>query len=184
MPPGSSGKWLLSAGLFLLVALAFQGGMDSAGRSYTEQGFKRALVTYGIARGLNGVISVAQGTEVSLHPAGMGVTLTPGQILDPVNDLIERFSWIMLASSSSLGMQRMLIDIASWPGFSLLLGSLSIVVVIVESVQNSMSAVITEQDAHPISPRNGLPVARGSGSSSAPDGSNVRRPSVYRHRVV
>ncbi len=124
------GKWLWSAGLFLLVVLAFQGGVDSAGRNYTEQGFKRALITYGIARGLNGVISVAQGTEVSLHPAGMGVTLTPGQILDPVNDLIERFSWIMLASSSSLGMQRMLIDIASWLGFSLLLVLLAMVLLL------------------------------------------------------
>jgi len=84
---GRSRKWALSAVLILLVALAFQGGMDSAGRNYTEQGFKRALITYGIARGLNGVISVAQGTEVSLQPAGVGVTLTPGQILDPVNDL-------------------------------------------------------------------------------------------------
>ena len=125
------GKWLLSAGLFLLVVLAFQGGMDSAGRTYTEQGFKRALITYGIARGLNGVISVAQGTEVSLQPAGVGVTLTPGQILDPVNDLIERFSWIMLASSSSLGVQRLLIDIASWPGFSLLLALLAMAVLLI-----------------------------------------------------
>ncbi len=115
------GKWLLSIGLLALVVLAFQGGADDAGRNYTEQGFKRALITFGIARGLNGVISVAQGTEVSLQPAGVGVTLTPGQILDPVNDLIERFSWVMLASSSSLGMQRLLIDITSWPGFSLLL---------------------------------------------------------------
>ena len=60
------------------------------------------------------MISVVQGTEVALQPAGVGVTLTPGQILDPVNDLIERFSWIMMGATISLGVQNVLLDISSW----------------------------------------------------------------------
>ena len=63
---------------------------------------------------LNGVISVAQGTELALEPAGVGVTFTPGELLDPINDLIERFSWVMLLSSISLGVQQTLLTISSW----------------------------------------------------------------------
>ena len=111
-------KFLLSALFAASAGLAYSGYLDSKGVEYTEQGLTRALLAFGIARGLNGVISVAQGTEIAFQPAGIGVNFTPGQILDPVNDLIERFSWIMLAASASLGMQKTLLAIASWPYFN------------------------------------------------------------------
>lgn len=52
----------------------------------------RAAYTFALVRGLNGVIALIQGTEVVVSPAGMGLTLTVGEILDPINDLAERFS--------------------------------------------------------------------------------------------
>ena len=109
----------------VLVALAVSGAADRRGTEQVEAGFQRALVAFGLARALNGVISVVQGTEVAVQPAGVGVNLAPGQILDPVNDLVERFSWVMLASASSFGIQRLLLEILAWPGFSLLLASLA-----------------------------------------------------------
>lgn len=101
--------------LGLAVLLAHAGWLDAAGGHYTERGFQRALVTFAVTRGLNGVISIVQGTEFSLEPGGVGVNLAPGQVLDPVNDLVERFSWLMLASTTSLGMQRLLLDIFITP---------------------------------------------------------------------
>ena len=97
----------------LLIAISVTGTIDKKSEEYTAEAFTRALITFGIARGLNGVISVAQGTEVALHPAGLGVNFTPGQILDPINDLVEQFSWVMLASSASLGIQKVLLVISS-----------------------------------------------------------------------
>jgi hypothetical protein len=91
-------KLLLTVLYVLLVLVNQAGPLDDRSRDYTKQGFKRALVTFAVTRGLNGIISVAQGTEVAVEPAGIGLVFTPGQILDPVNDLIERFSWIVLAS--------------------------------------------------------------------------------------
>jgi len=78
----------------LLVGM-YSGWLDEPAKEYTEQGLKRVLITYAVARGLNGLISVAQGTEISVEPVGVGMTFTPGQILDPVNDLIEQFSWLV-----------------------------------------------------------------------------------------
>ncbi|MDX2510558.1 MAG: hypothetical protein QNK25_00750, partial [Desulfobacterales bacterium] len=40
--------------------------------------------------------------------------LTPGEILDPVNDLVERFSWIMMGATISLGVQNVLLDVSAW----------------------------------------------------------------------
>lgn len=113
--------------LYVLLVLVNQAGpLDNISRDYTKEGFKRALVTFAVARGLNGIISVAQGTEVAIEPAGIGLTFTPGQILDPVNDLIERFSWIVLASGTSLGIQQLLLKISAWIWFRL---AVSIIVV-------------------------------------------------------
>ena len=115
--PGLSARWFytLIASLFILLTLVPV--IDDVGREYTDTSLNRALVTFGVARGLNGVISVVQGTEVAMEPAGVGVIFAPGQILDPVNDLIERFSWVMLASATSLGIQGLMLSIFSSTSF-------------------------------------------------------------------
>ncbi len=118
MIPALGRRLLYSLLLVAASALSLTGNLDQASESYTDAALKRALFAFAIARGLNGVISVAQGTEIALQPAGLGVTLTPGEILDPVNDLVERFSWVMLASSASLGMQKLLLQMSVWHGFA------------------------------------------------------------------
>jgi len=98
------------------TALAWWPSLDAHGNATVDAAFKRALVTWALARGLNGVLSVAQGTEVAIQPAGVGVNFTPGEILDPVNDLVERFSWIMMLATSSLGIQQILLAMSAWQG--------------------------------------------------------------------
>ena len=107
----------------LLLSFAFfsiSRTFDDYGEQYTKEGFDRSLVSFAIAKGMNGAISIVQGTEVALEPAGIGVILTPGQILDPANDLIERFSWIMLICTISLGIQSILLTIFSSFYFSII----------------------------------------------------------------
>ncbi len=98
------------------VAVALGGILDEAGDAQADAAFKRALVTFAVARTLNGVISVAQGTEVAVEPAGVGVNFTVGQILDPINDLVEQFSAVMLVAASSLGLQNVLLQMTGWWG--------------------------------------------------------------------
>jgi len=98
-----SKKLRLALALLLVCAglLANSGWLDKQGYDYTQAGLQRALITFGISRTLNGVISVAQGTEVAVEPVGIGMTFTPGQILDPVNDLVERFSTVVLVAGTA-----------------------------------------------------------------------------------
>lgn len=102
--------------VLVLVAvglIASTGWLDRRGYDYTQAGLQRALVTFGISRSLNGVISVAQGTEIAVEPVGIGMTFTPGQILDPVNDLIERFSTVVLVAGTAFGAQHVLLDVSA-----------------------------------------------------------------------
>lgn len=86
---------------------------DEKASKLINEGFKRALVTFGTARALNAAISAVQGTEVAVQPMGVGVTFTPGQLLDPVNDLVESFSSLMMAACIAFGIQKFLINIGS-----------------------------------------------------------------------
>jgi hypothetical protein len=108
--------------LVLIAALAaLSGVVDATSQTYAESAFKRALVTFAVARTLNGAISLAQGTEVAIEPGGVGVILSVGQILDPINDLVERFSVIMLIAASSLGLQIILLKMTAWWGLTTVL---------------------------------------------------------------
>lgn len=95
--------------------------IDENAQAYYDRTFRNALYTYGIVRGINAVISVIQGSDIALSPAGMGINLAVGEILDPLNDLIERFSWICLAATTSLGIQKILMTVSAWLGFTVLL---------------------------------------------------------------
>ena len=108
--------WTLIIVLAVLGALT--GHIDRASEQQAENALKNALVTFAVARTLNGVISAAQGTEVALEPGGVGVVLSVGEVLDPINDLIERFSAVMLVAASSLGLQALLLNITGWWGVS------------------------------------------------------------------
>jgi hypothetical protein len=115
--------WTLIA--VITVAVALTGEVDRLGAENAADSFKRALVTFAVSRALNGAISVAQGTELAIEPAGVGVILSLGQVLDPINDLVERFSTIMLVAASSLGLQNVLLRITSSFSFDIALGTVA-----------------------------------------------------------
>lgn len=99
----------------LLVAAAVAcSWLPSIERIADEQvaaGLKRAVISFAAAKTLNAAISVAQGTEIALQPVGVGLTLTVGQILDPLNDLVEQFASLMLMASVAFGVQKALLAI-------------------------------------------------------------------------
>ena len=111
----------LAAAVAIMVACSWLAPLDAAAGRQVDAGLKRALLTFASARALNAVISVVQGTEVAIEPAGVGVVLTPGQVLDPVNDLVEQFSNLMLVASISFGVQKVLISIGAHWVISLLM---------------------------------------------------------------
>ncbi len=110
-----------------VVAAAWLAPLDPPATERVDAGLKRALVSFASARALNAVISAVQGTEVSAQPMGLGVVLTPGQVLDPVNDLVEKFSDAMLAASVAFGVEKVLITVGGFWLVSLLLTVVALV---------------------------------------------------------
>ena len=111
----------------LVVALSWSKSLSELAGAQVDTGLKRSVVSFAAARTLNAVISVVQGTEVVIHPLGVGVTLTLGQVLHPINDLVEQFSFIMLMARVAFGVQKLLLTIGSTWVVSALVAGLGLV---------------------------------------------------------
>lgn len=94
---------------------------DKHATEYINEAIVRAGVAYTLARTFNAIVSVVQESEVQIEPGGLGVSLALGQALDPANDIVERFSMVLLASMASLGIQKILIEISPWLSINILL---------------------------------------------------------------
>ena len=119
--PQDTKQWLTLVIIGLIAAASWLPQIDNSATQSIDQGFQRALISFASARALNAAISVAQGTEASVEPAGVGFTFTPGEVLDPVNDLVEQFSNLMLLASLSFGVQKILISMGGYWLVSVLL---------------------------------------------------------------
>ena len=75
---------------------------------YLDQALLRTTIAYGLCKATNAAVSFLQEIDVGFQAIGT-ITLNPFEFLDPLNDLVERFSWILLAAMASIGIQEFLI---------------------------------------------------------------------------
>lgn len=119
-------KTVAAISIVVLVALSSTRLLDDYVDTYTSNALKTAAITYATARGLNAIVSILQSSSVE---AGVGVvsgSLTIGEILDPVNDMIERFSTVMTWVLASLAAQKVLLLLASHELFLYLVATLGV----------------------------------------------------------
>jgi len=112
--------------IVLLVAVSSTRVLDDYVDDYTNEALKNAALTYATARGLNALVSMVQSSNIE---AGIGVvsgSMTIGELLDPLNDMIERFSTVMTWVLASLAAQKVLLLIASHELFLYLVAVLGI----------------------------------------------------------
>jgi hypothetical protein len=121
---------MLLLALAAVLGLSWTRLLDRPAADYLDATLKRTLVTFAVARALNGSISMLQDVDLSVSPVGVGVTLSPGELLDPINDLIEQFSSILLLASISLGMQKILLTISNANLVSALLSGVLVLAVL------------------------------------------------------
>ncbi|NHN38359.1 hypothetical protein G8764_13710 [Pseudomaricurvus alcaniphilus] len=109
------------AGFVALVILAlfvfWSGVLDHQAEKMVDDALLGAGIIYATARVLNGTISVLQEIEISIVFA----TTSPFEILDPLNDIVERFSAAMTYALGSLALQKILLYITSNNIFNILL---------------------------------------------------------------
>lgn len=105
-------KWILAVLVLTIVTVSWTHFLDNYSDKYTDKVLVSSAASFAVARGLNAVISVLQSTTLSFSFFG-GVSVGIGESLDPLNDLIERFSWLAAAAMASIGIQKLLLLFAS-----------------------------------------------------------------------
>ncbi len=112
-------KYLLLS--FVLVAISlfsfvFDDEINGCADKYFEDSIKKAGATFVTARGVNAAISVAKSTQVSAEPMGVGVSIGVGEVLDPVDDVIETLSDVMFTAVVSLSIQKLSYEVVALIG--------------------------------------------------------------------
>jgi ABC-type multidrug transport system fused ATPase/permease subunit len=117
---------LIAAAAAALLLLAWTRALDELTLDYLDGALLGSGAIYATARSINALVSVLQGTEIDV----VFVSFSVGEMLDPVNDLIERFSGLLLLALGSLALQQLLIGIVSHPGVNLVLSLLVVAAVL------------------------------------------------------
>ena len=102
--------------IIALLTISWWGAVDNLAAYVNGESIEDAAIIYGVARSINGVISLIQSAELG---AIVG-SIHPGELLDPINDLIERFSSVMAWSLSSLVLQKILLSVFSSYSFKII----------------------------------------------------------------
>ncbi len=102
--------------VLLAIFLFFSSGLripvlDSTTDNYFSEAITKAGVTYAACRVINASVSIVKNSSLNLEPAGIGVTLAVGQALDPIDDMVERVSDVLVTTITSLGVQKLAFEI-------------------------------------------------------------------------
>jgi len=101
---------LIVAGLFLTPVKTIP-ILDAKTENYFSEAITKAGVAYATCRVINASVSVVKDSSLQLEPAGVGVSLAVGQVLDPIDDMTERLSDVLVTAITSLGVQKLSYEI-------------------------------------------------------------------------
>ena len=105
--------------------------LDTRADRYFGDAIKKAGVVYATCRVINASVSVIKDSSLELEPAGVGISLAVGQALDPIDDMTERLSDVMVTAIASLGIQKLAHEISlslAPPLLGILLFALSLLI--------------------------------------------------------
>lgn len=113
---------LILAGLSGTVKRHVDGALaplDRPGQSYLVETSKQVGIAFATARLLNAMLSVIEDVEISAE-LGVGGAVSPGEVLEPLDDLVERFSEVMLVSFATVSGLLLMGEIGKLVGLVLL----------------------------------------------------------------
>lgn len=85
--------------------------LDNTTDVYFREAITKAAVAYATCRVINASVSIIKDSSLNLEPVGVGVTLAVGQALDPIDDMTERVSDVLVTAITSLGVQKLAYEI-------------------------------------------------------------------------
>lgn len=97
--------------LFMLPGLKLP-YLDKKADTYFSDAITGAGLAYGVCRVINASVSVIKESQVQIAPVGSGISLAAGQVFDPLDDLTERASDILVTAIVSLGIQKIVYELS------------------------------------------------------------------------
>ena len=106
-----------SVGVMIAIVLLFSSGskipvLDTMTDAYFRDAITKAGVAYATCRVINASVSIIKDSTLQLEPAGVGLSLAVGQALDPIDDMTERLSNVLVTAITSLGVQKLAYEIS------------------------------------------------------------------------
>lgn len=86
--------------------------LDQKADTYFSETITKAGLAYGVCRVVNASVSVIKESQIQIEPAGLGVSIAAGQALDPLDDMTERASDILVTAIVSLGIQKIAYELS------------------------------------------------------------------------
>lgn len=111
-------RWIGSAlGIVAAIILLFLAGielpvLDTETDAYFRKAITEAGIAYATCRVINASVSVIKESDLELGPMGVGISLAVGQVLDPIDDMTERLSDVLVTAITSLGVQKLAYEIS------------------------------------------------------------------------
>lgn len=99
-----------------LCLISWPSALDDFSSQFLNDSIIEAGIAFASARSINAIVSVLQTTSISVI-----ASISVGEVLDPINDMVEDFSTVMKYALGSLLLQKLLIEIVSQPIFKILL---------------------------------------------------------------
>ncbi|MGR0481365.1 MAG: hypothetical protein ACTFAL_08200 [Candidatus Electronema sp. V4] len=126
-----SAAGILAAILLLLSPALKLPVLDDQADAYFRAAISKGGLSYATCRVINASVSIIEESSLHLQPAGVGVSLAVGQALDPIDDLTERVSDVLVTAVISLGVQKLAYEIGislAPPALAVLLLLLSLLI--------------------------------------------------------
>jgi hypothetical protein len=105
------------AGIVIAILLFFSSALrlpvlDTTTDAFFREAITKAGVAYATCRAINASVSIVKDSNLQLEPAGVGLSLAIGQALDPIDDMTERLSDVLVTAITSLGVQKLAYEIS------------------------------------------------------------------------
>lgn len=98
----------IAAAIFLLFSSGIElPVLDTETDAYFREAITEAGIAYATCRVINASVSVIKESDLELGPMGVGISLAVGQVLDPIDDMTERLSDVLVVAITSLGVQKL-----------------------------------------------------------------------------
>ena len=121
--------------------------LDTMTDTYFREAITKAGTAYATCRVINASVSIVKDSSLQLQPAGVGVSIAVGQALDPIDDMTERLSDVLVTAITSLGVQKLAYEISisfAPPILSIFLFAMSILIWFENERLTSLQKIATQ----------------------------------------